>query len=286
MVLVAPVACNDMARSIDQDWLSDVREACDRQGALLVVDHSQLPPNQLSPDGSKGFWAHSALHSVRADAVLMSTGLTGGMPGSLLLLTESLQNLADEEMTHHPIVSELVDESLANIAEVSELADDPETFAIALAEAIATRESVRDLHATGSTIGMELDVPSRTWIDAAHSLKLRVFAAGPYAVGFQLPMLVDEEEQAELLERIDQVFDLVEAQTLDESLSKESAEAPVPADNPLSDDATESSETDTEPAENLTTEEPDDDGLDEPGDSDNVTDEDELESAARQETSP
>src|SRR5690554_1220973 len=85
MVLLSPIDIHNMMQAITRDQLVMISDACHRHRACLVIDHSQIPPH-----GGGRFWVHDAIASINADAVIMSSGLTGGAEGGLLTLSERL----------------------------------------------------------------------------------------------------------------------------------------------------------------------------------------------------
>lgn len=212
MVLIAPLQRGNQMRPVPPESMQEIRAACDRHGAALVIDHRDIPPQ-----GDGCFWIHDSLAGVTAEAVLMSAGLTGTDRGGLLVLNRALaknvgRHLGGEtEMLPSPYVAQLVASTLQQWRDNHSWPDvKTDEFAASLAERLATRECVRDLHVTGRSIGIELDLPSVQWQRAAADVSLRVSTAGEFGIALQPPLVLSSDEQSELLMRIDLVFDRIE----------------------------------------------------------------------------
>ncbi|MCM2374067.1 aminotransferase class III-fold pyridoxal phosphate-dependent enzyme [Aporhodopirellula aestuarii] len=220
MVLISPLDLHDRMQPVTGEQLTAIRQACDQHHACLVIDHRCLPPM-----GGGHFWVHDSIAEIAADAVLMSAGLTGGGEGGVLVLNSTLwphlaggersgsgSNIGEREMPVSAYVAETVNATLDQWLTQSWQSVEVDSFATSLAERLAARESVRDLHVVGRTIGIELDLPSLQWVQVAAGLGLVVATAGDFAVRLQPPLILDADAQADLLDRIDMVFKAIEAE--------------------------------------------------------------------------
>jgi len=214
MVLISPLQRHDLMRPVSSECLTAIRSACDRFGACLVIDHQDTPPV-----GGGDFWCHESIAEITADAVLMSSGLTGGEEGGLLVLNRSLADqirhpdASDPDRRGSPssCLASLIEASLSQWISQAWRSADVDEFATLLAERLARRECVRDLHVTGRSIGIELDVPANDWVRIARESALRIATAGEFGVRMQPPLIFEGDGQNELLDRIDLVFDRIEA---------------------------------------------------------------------------
>lgn len=211
MVLISPLDFHDMLRPISPEQLVAISDACQRHRACLIIDHSLIPPH-----GGGHFWVHDAIASVNADGVIMSAGLVGGGTGGLLSLGESLaiqlsastsQAFASTNRCHSAALAgatldQWIERSWCDV-ELDELPTE-------LAGRLAKRECVRDLHVTGRSIGIELDIPSAEWLKSAADCQLHATAAGDFAIAMQLPLVFSTRDVASFCDRIDRVFDQIE----------------------------------------------------------------------------
>lgn len=245
MVLISPVDLHEQVQPISLEQLIAIREACDRHHAALVIDHRNLPPM-----GGGHFWIQDSIASVTADAVMMSAGLNGGCGGGVLALNsalaEQIQQLepadagrvtSEQEMPLSPQVAVVVDATLQQWMTLSWQSTELDSLATSLAERLARRESVRDLHVTGRSIGIELDLPSLQWAEVAAGFGLAVATAGEFAVRLQPPLIFEADEQSELLDRIDMVFEAIEEE---EQRSDEPVAEASPEDSEASEEDTQS----------------------------------------------
>ncbi|EMI52744.1 acetylornithine and succinylornithine aminotransferase [Rhodopirellula sallentina SM41] len=211
MVLLSPVDLFDQVRAVSAEQFAEIRAACDQHGVALVIDHQSIPPM-----GGGYFWVHDSITSVNADAVIMAAGLTGGFGGGVLALNAELSEqlmaptFEHSDMPIHIPTAVLVDATLRQWSEQSWQSRELDSFATSLAERLAKRESVRDLHVMGRCFGIELDLPAAQWHEYADRFGLRVATAGEFAVRMQLPLIIDDEAETELLDRMDRVFDEIE----------------------------------------------------------------------------
>jgi len=210
MVLIAPIDRNDIAARADSKALNAIRAACDEYGASLVIDH-----REFAPMGGGFFWIHDSITELLADAVMMSSGLCGAMESGLVVSGSSLAEAMSQLPLDRPsiagreMVACMIEESLERWLSSDLLATDTEDFAVALAGRLSAYESIRDLHVTGRVIGIETDVPSADWMAVAQSCRLKVHAAGEFAVGLQPPLVMNATESSDLIDRVVMVFDKI-----------------------------------------------------------------------------
>nr|WP_255712997.1 aminotransferase class III-fold pyridoxal phosphate-dependent enzyme [Rhodopirellula sp. JC740] len=206
MALVSPIDGSGVGEPLSADWWQRCRQRCDQTGTLLVVDHSQLPPV-----GNGYLFAHELVGGVSADAVILSSGLVGDFPGGLLVASNKIHDqlrALGKSSSHasHDLVGRLVLKSLLTLQEANALAIDANEFAVTLAERIATRGCVRDMHTCGRTVILELDVESDAWTHRANQHRLHATIASEHSVLFQPPLLISDEDQEALIGRIDRVL--------------------------------------------------------------------------------
>jgi acetylornithine aminotransferase len=202
--------------------------------------------------GGGHFWLHDSIAAVDADIVMMSAGLTGGAAGGVLTLNAALAQQLDSpnplvhrdgvvddaalggDVLPNSWVAAIVAATLDQWIEQSWRHVDVDEFATALAQRLGRRESVRDLLVTGRSIGIELDLPAKLWQEVAADHRLRVSTAGEYAIALQPSLVLGSDEQSELLNRIDSIFDFVEAsesQPESEPVSDEETKSQPPVED-------------------------------------------------------
>jgi acetylornithine aminotransferase len=205
VALVSPWDFSGVGEPLTAEWWTRCRQRCDETGTCLIVDHGDLPAA-----GNGHLFAHEMVAGIFADAVILSAGLTFDLPGGLLVLGQSLAAHADGLSSFNALVGHLISSTLSTLIQNDAIATDADAFAIALAERIATRGCVRDLHASGHTVVLELDVDSQTWLEKANAEKLHASVCSEHSVLFQPPLLFNSEEQSRLIDRIDAVLEGLE----------------------------------------------------------------------------
>jgi acetylornithine/succinyldiaminopimelate/putrescine aminotransferase len=281
MVLLSPIDWHDMAKSIEKNSLDAIKQTCESSETSIVMDHSQVPPM-----GGGQFFVHDSITSLNADAVILSAGLLGGIKGGILVLgnrlASSMSNTETEpsrtgisddinadinadisnggmkdagisdaaQVQDKELIATLAHAALKQWIQNDWLATKVDNFPVELAQRLATFETIRDLHVTGRTIGIEMDVPSSEWIATAKSCGLRVCAAGEFAIALQPPLVMDEDQTSELLDRIVHVFETIAGQEqekdsdqTDETETTEEFQQPIAAEATADDEDTIDAET-------------------------------------------
>ena len=96
-----------------------------------------------------------------------------------------------------------------------DVAESSQTFAVGLAETIGGFEFVRDIQASGFTIGIETDINADEIIQTAKAEGLRLERAGETAIRIQTPLIISDDDQEELVKRLGQAMQQIERETAD-----------------------------------------------------------------------
>ncbi|TWU41053.1 aminotransferase class III-fold pyridoxal phosphate-dependent enzyme [Novipirellula artificiosorum] len=207
-VLLSPLDLCDAARPRDHDYLAAVRQLCDEHDLLLLIDESRLCI------GSSGrLLTYTSISDIVADAVVVSGGLFGGLPGGLLLAGPRWTDSPVANTRLYPLQTAVATATLERVAELGWLeasGEDTSAFPVAVAETIAGFEFIRDLHATGTTVGIETDLAAIDLVQAAASVGLRIEAAGETSIKMQLPLGMDADDREELLARLTRTMSAME----------------------------------------------------------------------------
>ncbi|NNE00506.1 MAG: aminotransferase class III-fold pyridoxal phosphate-dependent enzyme [Pirellulaceae bacterium] len=210
-LLVCPVDLHDAARPLTSDFLQAARELCDQNRIALIVDESRLS------FGSSGEpFVFSSIADIKADGVVLSAGLFGGMSGGIFVGAQKLTQSSDSHSIRYPMQRAAVLATLSAMKEQNlpqSVAQSMQDFAVALAERIGGFEFVRDVLATGTTIGIDTDIASDEIVRLAAHHRLRIESAGDTAVRIQLPINVDQQSSELLIERFGQTMEQLERET-------------------------------------------------------------------------
>lgn len=220
-VMISPVSFADGVQLIDKAFLVAARDLCDQYGCALIIDESRLA---FATSGSP--LTFTEISPVRSDAVILSAGLLGGMPGGFVLASGPLAlalSSADSD-SHRATCINGSNFPLAVAAASATLTDlvnfdfdaakiDMQGFAVDLAECIGGFEFVRDLSLIGMTIGIETDLDAQEVVLSAARRGLRLETAGATTVRLQLPVAIAPDELETVLTKIGDTFEAIERVT-------------------------------------------------------------------------
>ena len=206
-VLLSPVDLHDAAKPLSENYLAAVRELCDDHDLLLLVDESRL----CVASAATPFVFRSIAH-IPVDAVIIAGGLFAGLPGAILLTNDRVTPSPVADTSRYPLSAVVALETLAAIRH-QDIFDAVEPtmndFTVELARRIGDYEFVRDIHATGMTLGVVTDVQSGELVRAAARHGLRIEAAGETSIRMQPPLVVSDDDQRDFMERIGATMDVV-----------------------------------------------------------------------------
>ncbi len=215
-VLISSVDLNDAAIPCDADFLLKTRQICDDHQIPLIIDETQIV---------FGATGHSAtfqlLANIRADLAVFSAGLFNGIPGGLILGNDTFSSSYHNNLNDFPLHTSILKTTLQEIASNDRIApwpDDIHPFAIRIAESISGFEFIRDINATGLTIGIETDLDSSRIVAVANQHGILLKTAGQTAVCLQPPILMNDHEQDILIERISRTMESLEREFSEASL--------------------------------------------------------------------
>ncbi len=94
-VLLEPIQAENCCRTVDKSYLEEIHSACDKAGALLILDESQ------SGFGRTGSRFYADFTGVCPDIMLLGEAMSGGMfPIGAMVFTKKIKHFFDE----HPLI--------------------------------------------------------------------------------------------------------------------------------------------------------------------------------------
>ena len=215
-VLISPSDLHDAAIPVSAEFLIQVRKLCDENQIPLILDESQLV------FGASGYPAtFQMLARISADLVIFSAGLFHGVSGGLILGNDTFASKYRCNLQNYPLHTSILNQNLQSLKAsslIQPFADDIHPLAIKIAESISGFEFIRDINATGLTIGIESDIESSKIIQTAKQLGLKLGEAGPTAVRIQPPLSFTESEENALIERISCTMEILEREFSDTTI--------------------------------------------------------------------
>tara|TARA_R110002049_G_scaffold4601_5_gene32133 strand:- start:190354 stop:191652 length:1299 start_codon:yes stop_codon:yes gene_type:complete len=206
-VLVSPIDLHDAARPLSAKYLAAVRELCDEYDLYLIIDESRLCVGSASTP-----FVFSSISDIAADAVIVAAGLFAGLPAGILMTGDRMVANAITDTSQYPMLRDVAVETLSAVnrqgtfAATGKIMSD---FAVQVAECIGHYEFVRDIHATGMTLGIQTDVQSSELVRAAARHGLRIEPAGDTSIRLQPPLVMTDTDQDDLLKRLGATMDVV-----------------------------------------------------------------------------
>jgi acetylornithine/succinyldiaminopimelate/putrescine aminotransferase len=208
-VLISPIDMHDACRPLSSPFLKAIRQRCDDVGALLIADES------LVPFGTTGHAiTTSFIGDIDVDAAIFAHGLFGDADGACVVGGDWLET-SDVLVAEHLVQQAFLAASCLSLAGLSpwdSYAAQHHTFAITLAEKLRDFSFVRDLHAVGGCIGIELDWPASELLQAAQSEYALLGRAGEHGVRLELPLHCSADDQELLLVRLMEACQRVQRQ--------------------------------------------------------------------------
>ncbi len=210
-VLLSPVSVSGPAVACEADYLVEVRRICDEHGLLLLIDETQLVV------GAAGkALTFASIAGIRADMVVVSAGLFGGLPGGLILTSAMDSPRTITDVDRFPWQAAMLSQTLASMREhgLPEVVHDSNhPLAVEVAKKLSAFPFVRDIQATGLTIGIEIDLAAEQLLGAAEKSGLRIGTTGENGIRLQPPLVIRDEDQSLLLARLGSMMERLERES-------------------------------------------------------------------------
>jgi acetylornithine aminotransferase len=200
-VLVEPIQGEGGINISAMQYLRDLRELCDSQGWLLMVDEVQCG---LGRTGKWFVYQHAGIHP---DVVLLAKGLASGVPIGACLASGAAAAVF-KPGTHgstfggNPLACAAALATLAAIEEEGLMKNAERIGGILLAglrEALAGRPGVAEIRGHGLMIGVELDRPCGDLVTQALEAGLLINVTMDKVIRLLPPLIMSEGEAREVL---------------------------------------------------------------------------------------
>lgn len=233
-VLLSPVDWNRGGEPFAADYLAEVRQLCDANAALLIVDETRLPA------AISGQWFFHQTQGIEADLVTAAAGWTGGLPGGLLLthaaVVDRLQDHHDRSpqaaeeglfslwaagrlpRDDYPVLRAMVRATAAALVELGgpeHLAALSEHWAAAWQELASSFEFISSVSTTGLWTIVHVDVPAAEVLAATEALGLRMRASGETTLLVCPPINLTVQESDSMLETLRAALETIERQAIE-----------------------------------------------------------------------
>jgi len=205
-VIIEPIQGEGGIHEASAEFLRDVRELCDRSGALLIFDEVQCGL------GRTGRWFAHELCGVEPDIMTLAKPLAGGLPIGALLAGEKAAHVfapGDHASTFGggaliTSVALKVLEIIERDSLIENAATQGEYFKKRLTALMARIPIIKELRGQGLMLGLELNCDARPILDAAREKGLLIGLAGARTLRFVPPLIITAEH-------VDEAVDILES---------------------------------------------------------------------------
>jgi len=195
-VIIEPIQAEGGVLPVPAWFLKEVREICDREGALLIFDEVQVG---LGRTGT--LWAHQAT-SVEPDIMTLAKPLAGGLPMGAVLMRESVAQAiqpGDHATTFGggPLVASAALAVCRKIGDPAFLADvrrKGELLEESLGALALRRNDIVTVRGAGLIWGIEVAGAAGDVVAAAFEAGLLLVGAGPNVVRLVPPLTISDDD--------------------------------------------------------------------------------------------
>ncbi|RXF72871.1 aspartate aminotransferase family protein [Hansschlegelia zhihuaiae] len=213
-VLVEPLQGEGGVRSLPPSTLRAIREICDAEGLLLVVDEVQTGVGRT---GTLFAYEHSG---IRPDVMAIAKGIGGGFPmGACLATREAADGMTagvhGSTFGGNPLAM-AVGNAVLDVVLAPGFLEHVRRMGLLLKQKLAGvadghSDVVAEVRGEGLLTGLRCKVPNTEVVAALRDAKLLTVGAGDNVVRLIPPLIVTEAELDEAMERLDRGLSAVEA---------------------------------------------------------------------------
>jgi acetylornithine/succinyldiaminopimelate/putrescine aminotransferase len=208
-VLVEPVQGEGGVNVPSKGYLKSLRELCDRNGILLMLDEIQTG---MGRTGRLFAYEHEG---VTPDVAALAKGLGAGMPIGALLATEKAARALvpgshGSTFGGNPLACATALASLEALIEDNIIIPAVESLGGYFLEGLRGLQNkysfVKDVRGKGLLVGMELDFPGKDVVTSCLRDGLLINCTMDTVLRFMPPLIITEEEIDKLLQALDGIF--------------------------------------------------------------------------------
>ncbi|MCK4742657.1 MAG: acetylornithine transaminase [Sulfuriflexus sp.] len=208
-ILVEPVQGEGGINIPDTDYLNGLREICDEQNWLLMLDEIQTGM------GRSGKWFAFEHSDIKPDVMTLAKALGNGVPIGVCLATGKAANVLQpgnhgSTFGGNPLVSAAALAVIDTMQEndlVSRAAQLGTQLVEAFSARLANNEHVVDVRGLGLLIGIELDTPCTELVTAALDNGLLINVAANNVVRLLPPLVLSDAEATQLVDKLCTLID-------------------------------------------------------------------------------
>lgn len=207
-VIVEPLQGEGGVYPADAAFLQGLRAACDRNGSLLIFDEVQCGLGRTGV-----LWAHQ-FYGVTPDLMTVAKPIGGGLPMGVTLMTQAVADClapGDHGSTFaaNPLVCAVAQAVVKTISQPSFL-EHVRWAGSYLSEGLADLKTkypcIQEIRGRGLIWGIATDMPVAPLVQAGYDLGILTLNAGPQVLRLLPPLVVQQSDLDEALDKLDRAF--------------------------------------------------------------------------------
>jgi acetylornithine/N-succinyldiaminopimelate aminotransferase len=205
-ILLEPIQGEGGVRVFPPSFLAGLRRLCDEQGLLLLFDEVQTGVGRV------GRFLASDYPGVSPDIAALAKGLGGGFPlGACLATAEAAKGMTPgahgSTFGGNPLAAS-VGNAVLDVVLAPGFMERVSRLGVSLRQRLAQLQDrhpsiIESIRGEGLMFGLKTRVPNGDFATAARDAKLLTIPAGDNVVRLLPPLIVDENEIAEAVERLE-----------------------------------------------------------------------------------
>jgi predicted acetylornithine/succinylornithine family transaminase len=188
---------------LSEEYVKKARELCTKYKALLIIDEVQTGM------GRTGTWFGFQQYGILPDAITMAKALANGLPIGALHVTPEFQDVLQPK-SHastfggNPLVTRVAQEVFAILEEglLEKVSIHGQEFELGLAVLKKKFSFIQDIRGKGLMLAMDLDIDAQKLGNKCRDNFFLVNAIGNKTIRFLPPLIIEDQEIEEALERL------------------------------------------------------------------------------------
>lgn len=203
-VIIQPVQITDSVSIAEAEYLSALRELCDKNNAIMAVDVSSISPLRLGEE----FLNFES--SIKPDIIMISKGFTQGIPFGAIIFSEKLnkpelKGISSSVASYRQVLRLLQDYISNDITNI--LKSNVEYVFKRLLELQNTHISVLDVQSYGMMFTIELDINAYSFSEMCLNEGIIADVLSEKLIKLSPPYTIGKEEIDKLINALDKSID-------------------------------------------------------------------------------
>lgn len=204
-IVIEPTQITDDIINIDDDYLSEIRQLCDKNNALLIIDITSMPFYR----NGKGLL--NINNSIKPDVILAYNGIANGMPLGFIAYSEKIHMNISEEVDG--VLSSAYDIAMQTIEKMqdeeflAEISERHKYFTDKINELSEKRISLGELDSIGFIHLLQVDISANKLAKECFNQGLIVKTIGFNKLIFSPSFYITKEEADFTVEKLEKALD-------------------------------------------------------------------------------